>query len=122
MLIWEKAIFNAVMNPVAALTRLTVGGMAAHPEGPVLAESILAEAFLVAFAANVPIDAARVRAAVDIAFREHGPHRPSMLEDLLAGRKTEIDAINGALVQRARAVGVKVPVLETLARLVRMAT
>ena len=120
--IWEKAIFNAVMNPVAALTRLTVGVMAAHPDGRALADSILAEAFRVAAAANVPIDEGRVRATVAIAFSEHGPHRPSMLEDVIAGRKTEIDAINGALVQRAQSAGVPVPVLETLARLVRMAT
>lgn len=118
--IWEKVIFNTVMNPVAALTRQTVGGMAAHPDGRQLADAVMAEAFAVAAAAGIAIDPARVRASVDHAYRDHGPHRPSMLHDVLGGRATEIDAIAGALVDKARAHDVAVPVIETLARLVRM--
>lgn len=118
--IWEKVIFNTVMNPVAALTRQTVGGMAAHPDGRTLAEAILAEAFAVARACGVPVDEARVRAIVDHAYREHGPHQPSMLQDVLAGRATEIDAIAGQLAEQGAAHGVKTPVIETLTRLVRM--
>lgn len=118
--IWEKVIFNTVMNPVAALTRQTVGGMAAHPDGRRLADTVMAEAFAVAAAAGIAIEPARVRASVDHAYRDHGPHRPSMLHDVLGGRATEIDAIAGALVEKAKAHDVDVPVIETLARLVRM--
>jgi len=118
--IWEKVLFNAVMNPVAALTRQTVGGMAAHPDMPALAEAILDEGFAVARAERVAIDETRVRAAIAFAWREHGPHRPSMLIDVLAGRPTEIDSIAGALADRGRAHGLPLPVLETLCRLVRM--
>lgn len=118
--IWEKVIFNTVMNPVAALTRRTVGGMAAHPDGRQLADAILDEAFAVAKAADVAVDRARVRAVIDHAYREHGPHQPSMLQDILAGRATEIDSIAGALVEKGRALNVATPVIETLARLVRM--
>jgi 2-dehydropantoate 2-reductase len=43
-----------------------------------------------------------------------------MLQDVLAGRKTEIEAINGAVVAAARAVGVAVPCTECLLQLVRL--
>lgn len=118
--IWEKVIFNSVMNPVAALTRQTVGGMAKHPDGPALADAILGEAFAVSHACGVPVDQARVRGIIDHAYREHGPHQPSMLQDVLAGRTTEIDSIAGQLVEKGAANGVRTPVLETLTRLVRM--
>ncbi|WEK43965.1 MAG: 2-dehydropantoate 2-reductase [Candidatus Sphingomonas colombiensis] len=118
--IWEKVIFNTVMNPVAALTRQTVGGMAGHPDGGPLAEAIMGEAFAVAAACGVPVDQARVRAIIAHAWAEHGPHQPSMLQDVLAGRPTEIDSIAGQLAKKGAAHGVATPVLDTLTRLVRM--
>lgn len=118
--IWEKAIFNSVMNPVAALTRCTVGEMADNAAFAPLADAILQEAFAIARKAGVAVDEARVRATLEHAWANHRPHRPSMLSDVLAGRGTEIDAINGALADQADAHGVPAPVMHTLARLVRM--
>jgi len=118
--IWEKVIFNCAMNPVAALTNSTVGEVAACPDGPALAQAILAEGFAVARAAGMPVNEERVRATVAKAYREHTHHRPSMANDLAHARRTEIDAINGALVDVAREHGIAVPVNETLARLVRI--
>jgi len=94
--------------------------MADHGDGRLLAETILAEALMVARASGVPVDEARVRGAIEHAYREHGPHQPSMLQDVLAGRATEIDAIAGQLVDRGAAHGIATPVLQTLTRLVRM--
>lgn len=118
--IWEKVIFNCAMNPVTALTRSTVGQVAASIDGPALAQAVMAEGFQVARAAGVPVNEDHVRATVDKACREHTHHRPSMAMDLIHERRTEIDAINGALVEVAHAHGIGVPVNETLARLVRI--
>lgn len=118
--IWEKVIFNCAMNPVTALTRSTVGQVAACIDGPALAQTVLAEGFQVARAAGVPVNEEHVRATVAMACREHIDHRPSMAMDVMHERRTEIDAINGALVEVARAHGISVPVNETLARLVRI--
>jgi 2-dehydropantoate 2-reductase len=118
--IWEKVLFNAVMNPVAALTRQTVGGMASHPDCADLAASILAEGFAVARLEGVAVEPARVQAAVEHAYANHRSHRPSMLHDILAGRATEIDSIVGELVTRSARHGLSTPVLETILRLVHI--
>jgi 2-dehydropantoate 2-reductase len=74
----------------------------------------------VAQAAGVDADQRRVIAAVDYAFRHHQQHKPSMLQDVEAGRKTEIDFINGAVVERGKRLGVATPVLEMLFSLVKL--
>lgn len=118
--IWEKVAFNAAMNSVAAVTRLPVGDMADHPSGRALVETIVAECLSVARAKGLSVDAERVGRSVAMAFAEHRAHKPSMLQDVLAGRVTEIENINGAVVEQAQALGLDVPVTRTLRDLVRL--
>jgi 2-dehydropantoate 2-reductase len=56
---------------------------------------------------------------IEHAFAEHRSHKPSMLQDILAGRRTEIDSINGAIVEEAAKGEVAAPITQTLLRLVR---
>lgn len=118
--IWEKVTFNAAMNAVAALTRLPVGGLADSPDARHLLARIVEETSAVARAAGHAIDPVQVRAVIDAAFAAHRQHKPSMLQDILAGRPTEIDAINGAIVLQGRARGVPTPYNDALASLVRI--
>jgi 2-dehydropantoate 2-reductase len=53
------------------------------------------------------------------ATRRGSAHRPSMLEDVEAGRPTEVESINGALVREAERLGVEVPLQRALYALVR---
>jgi 2-dehydropantoate 2-reductase len=117
--IWEKVAFNAAMNSIAAVTGFTVGEMADDPGIRGLAHGVIEETVQVAQACGVAASLERIDAALQGAFTGHRAHKPSMLQDVLAGRPTEIDAINGRIVERARAAGIQVPVVETLARLVR---
>ncbi|MBI5443670.1 MAG: 2-dehydropantoate 2-reductase [Deltaproteobacteria bacterium] len=117
--IWEKASFNAAVNCLAAVTRLPVGGVGRTPEGRALAFRIVAEAMEVARRKGLPVNEQAVLQTVEMAFREHGEHKPSMLQDVLAGRPTEVEFINGAIVREAKALGLQVPVTETLYGLVR---
>jgi 2-dehydropantoate 2-reductase len=119
--IWEKVAFNAAMNSVSAVTRLTVGPIADHPAGRALVFAIVAETLAVARARGLAVDADRVRRTLDMAFAEHRGHQPSMLQDVLAGRPTEIETINGAIVAYAEALGLDTPVTRTLRDLVRLA-
>lgn len=118
--IWEKVTFNAAMNAVAALTRLPVGGLADSPDARHLLARIVEEASAVARAAGHAIDPAHVWTVIDAAFAAHRQHKPSMLQDILAGRPTEIDAINGAIVLQGRARGIPTPYNDALASLVRI--
>lgn len=116
----EKVGFNAALNTLCALTRGTVDALGAREDGPALALAIVAEVAAVARAKGVGVDECRMRENVLHAIREHRGHRSSMLQDVLAGRRTEIDAINGAVVAAAGELGVAVPHVRTLLQLVRL--
>jgi 2-dehydropantoate 2-reductase len=116
-LLWGKLIVNAAINPICALTGRTNGDAVTDPELTPLARALAAEAALVARAEGVePGDA---WAAVEAAATATAANRNSMLQDLDAGRPTEIDAISGAIARRARTHGIAVPLTETVLRLVR---
>ena len=118
--VWEKATFNAALNAVAALTRKPVDGLD-NSEGRALIGAIVAEAAATAAATGLAVDPARILAKIDFALAHHRGHEPSMLQDIMAGRRTEIETINGAIVAAAAARGVATPVNWTVAHLIRIA-
>jgi 2-dehydropantoate 2-reductase len=118
--VWEKVAFNAALNAMAAVTRLAVGAMGDRAAGRRLAQTVVTEALAVARARGVAVDEHRVEAAVSHAFSTHRAHLPSMLQDVLAGRPTEIETINGAVIAAARELGMAAPATETLLELIRM--
>jgi 2-dehydropantoate 2-reductase len=118
--IWEKIAFNSALNPIAAVTGRTVGEIGDDPDAAALAREIVGEVLRVASARALRTDHDRVMALLAEAFREHRTHLPSMLRDVLAGRRTEIEFINGAVVAEAERLGVSVPATKVLLRLVRM--
>ena len=90
--IWEKIAFNAAMNSVSAVSRLAVGPIGDSTAGQSLVASIVEEAAAVAHAQGVAVQLERIKTAVAKAFAGHRAHKPSMLQDILAGRRTEIEA------------------------------
>ncbi|MCP1479267.1 2-dehydropantoate 2-reductase [Pseudomonas chlororaphis] len=118
--IWEKVAFNAALNSLCAVTGCTVGQLDAVPQGPALARAIVLEVLGVAQSVGVATDARRCLDSVAYAIAHHRAHKPSMLQDVLAGRPTEIGAINGEVLARARQAGIAVPHTETLLGLLRL--
>ena len=118
--VWEKVAFNAAMNSVAAVTKLKVGPIADHPAGRMLVFAIVMETLAVAKARGLVVDADRVRKTLEMAFADHRGHQPSMLQDVLAGRQTNIENINGAIVAYAEELGIETPVTKSLRDLVRL--
>lgn len=117
--VWEKAAFNAALNAVGAITGLPNGGIDT-PEGRRIAAAVVDEALAVATAHGIAIDAQAVGTKIDHALAAHREHKASMLQDRIARRPTEIDAINGAIVRSGEAAGVATPVNATLADLMRL--
>ena len=118
--IWSKAIFNATMNPLCALTRRTPGFLGAHAESRDLIRELVEEGVRVANASGIAIAAQPIHDLTQVSVTDHADHEASMLQDVKAGRRTEVDAINGAIVEAGRAAGVAAPLTETLWRLVKL--
>ena len=113
--LWEKLAVNAGINPVTALARIENGALVDGPAGPI-AERAAVEVAGVARAAGVDLPDRKAREAVGRVASATAANRSSMLQDVEAGRRTEIDAIAGYVVERTDGL---VPVNETLAALLR---
>ena len=119
---WSKLIFNATVNTVAALTGLPHDPHFAALDRPGdlghLVKGLMDEGKAVAAAAGVALGEDPWEMNV-LATQRGSAHYPSMLEDVDAHRRTEIDMITGALVREAHRVGVPVPLHETMERLIK---
>jgi 2-dehydropantoate 2-reductase len=115
---WRKVVFNAATNPVGALTQLTHGGVCEFEPTRRLVSELIAEGVAVADAQGIVLDS-DPEALVDHAARVAYEHRASMLQDAEARRQTEIDFLNGAVVEWGRRTGVATPMNEAIWALVR---
>ena len=115
---WEKLLINVGINPLTALLRVPNGALPELPEAWDLAVAAAAEALAVARAAGLNLDVdpeARLRQVCTAT----AANRSSMLQDILAGRPTEIEALNAQVAARGRALGVPTPVNDLLTQLLR---
>ena len=118
-LVWEKLICNVTFSGTCALTGFTIGEVMADPDAWAVAEACGLEAYAVARALGIavviddPIEYIR-----DFGSKLQGA-RPSMLLDMQAGRRCEVDVINGAIPPLAERLGLSAPVNTTVTRLIR---
>jgi 2-dehydropantoate 2-reductase len=119
---WSKLIFNAAVNPVAALTALPHDPHFAAENEPSdlghLVRGLVDEGKAVAEAAGIELHDDPWEMNV-LATQRGSAHYPSMLEDVDAHRETEIELISGSLVREAEQHGVEVPLHRMLYALVR---
>jgi 2-dehydropantoate 2-reductase len=116
--IWRKLVANCALNPVSAMYRLTNGALLEHPEARALALAAAQEVARVAAARGIALGADPVALTVDVA-RHTAGNRSSMLQDVEAGRPTEIDALCGAVSALGREAGVATPVNDRLLAAIR---
>jgi 2-dehydropantoate 2-reductase len=114
---WAKVVFNAATSPLSALTGLSVGQVCTDPALRVEVDRLIAEALAVCDAAGIVLTR-DPRAAVDEAILQAYGHKPSMLQDVLAGRPTEIDVLNGGIAAEGRRAGVPTPGHDAMVALV----
>jgi len=113
---WRKAIFNCVINPTTALLESEVGAIV-DPRLNSLKQQIIEECVAVATADGVALDEDFV-ATIDRLFA--GARTiASMRQDLMKGRKTEIDHMNGAVADLGAKYGIPCPVNAALATMIR---
>ena len=115
---WTKVIFNSATSPLAALTGLTVGQVCTDAGLRPQVDALVREAMAVCERAGI----SPVRPpgeAVQEAIAEAYDHKPSMLQDVLAHRATEIDVLNGGIAAEGRRAGVATPLHDCIIALVR---
>ena len=117
---WAKVIFNAASNPVGALTGLAHGRVCEQPGLRALISGLIGEGAAVAAADGVVPDS-DPEALVDRAARPDVgyDHKASMLQDLEANRRTEIEHLNGGIVRLGARLGVRTPLNEAMVALIR---
>ena len=112
---WEKLAINAGINPTTALARVPNGALNNGPLAGIAREAAR-ETARVAREQGVDLGDEAAVAALNGVVEATAANTSSMLQDVAAGRRTEIDAINGAVLDRA---GRPVPMNRALAGLVR---
>jgi 2-dehydropantoate 2-reductase len=118
-----KLLFNTCMNPTGALTGLTYGELVTHPATRALIERLAEETLAVLAAAHAyrpaPSGVAYARDTLTpIVLPRSAGHRSSMLQDITAGRRTEIDSLNGAVARLGRRHALPTPTHDTLIGLI----
>jgi len=118
---WEKMCWNVVFNPLTVLINDRVSKALSHPELRGVIEQIVKETVAVAKAEGIALPGDMAEKTIQWSQEILDIHT-SMYDDWKAGRRTEIDHLNGYIVQRAKARGLPVPVNETMLALVKAIT
>ncbi|MGB5424865.1 MAG: 2-dehydropantoate 2-reductase [Desulfobacterales bacterium] len=117
-MVWRKAILNACMNPVCAVTGLTMAQAMTDPIVFPIVDSLVKECVKVARANEIELGWNFYPHAIDY-MSKAGSHKPSMLMDIEARRRTEVDFINGKFVAYGQQAGIQTPFNITLQALVK---
>lgn len=122
-ILWDKIIYNCALNPLGAVLECTYGDLAAHDGSRQIMNAIIREIFLATKAHNISLRWKNPDEYASHFYKNLVPptakHFPSMFYDLKAGKRPEIDALNGAVVRLARDKGLAAPVNETIIDLIK---
>ena len=116
--LWLKLAVNAAINPVTALARVRNGAVFDGPTA-VYAAQAAREVAAVARAEGVGLDPETAVTEARAVAERTADNRSSMLQDVAAGRRTEVEAVSGVVADRADEHGVEAPVNGLLAALIR---
>ena len=121
--LWDKALYNCALNPLGALLEVPYGELVRRPETREIMEKVVSEVFEVVRCSGERThweDAGRyLRHFYEVLLPPTQDHESSMLQDVRAGRRTEIDALCGEIVRRGETVGVPTPTNRVLHSLIR---
>jgi 2-dehydropantoate 2-reductase len=117
--VWGKTILNAALSPVCAITRQTMKEVMDFPETFELVEALIDESIAVAEKEGIDLGKKFRRFGVRY-LKNAGHHRPSMLIDLDEGHRTEIDRLNGKIVEYGKKHYTPTPLNLSVSALIRL--
>lgn len=122
-ILWDKILYNSALNPLGALLECTYGELATNENTKHIMNSIIEEIFDVAKKRGIKLNWTNHEDYLKHFYEKLVPptakHFPSMYYDIKSGKKTEIDALNGAVVKLAKQIGIQVKVNETITGLIK---
>lgn len=118
-MVWEKLIMNVAFSGTSCTTGLTVGEILGDPDAWRVAKGCAEEAIAVAKASNVRLNVGDPIEHIRKLGGKIPEARPSMLLDYNAGRRCEVDAINGAIPRLGKPLGVATPFNETVVGIIK---
>ncbi|MBI2355049.1 MAG: 2-dehydropantoate 2-reductase [Deltaproteobacteria bacterium] len=107
-MVWRKTLMNSSMNPLCAVTGRTMVELILDPILFNLVDALIKEGVAVARANEFALGSDFYPYCINY-IKGAGNHKPSMLQDIEAGRRTEIDYINGKVVEYGLQAGVPTP-------------
>jgi len=116
--IWKKLSLNVCTLPTAALLRFFANELVAHDGTVALMQGLLDEVVAVAEAQGIRLDREERWSAITGLLKQAVGAKASMLQDVEAKRKTEIEVINGAIVDAGRKTGIATPLNDSMVWLV----
>jgi 2-dehydropantoate 2-reductase len=117
---WTKMVMNCAFNAISALTRANYGAIAHNTLVHAVMKQAITEAVAVARAAGVPMNDVDMQAAGSKLGDAMAKATSSTAQDIVRGKPTEIDSLNGYIARRGKELGVATPVNETLHALVKL--
>jgi len=119
--IWGKFIFNSVMNPIGAIVMGVNAARYEVPEMRALIDDMAAECVRVAEAQGIRLEFDPMYLVKKIRSGQAPltKHAGSMAQDIEAGRETELEAMTGYVVRKAKQLGVPVPVTASVYRMAK---
>jgi 2-dehydropantoate 2-reductase len=111
--LWAKMLYNCALNPLGAILGVPYGALAEHAATRQLMDRIVEEVFEVMAVTGYGTHWPKAQDFLTVFYERLVPdtaeHESSMLQDITAGKRTEIDALNGAVIQLARDHALAVP-------------
>lgn len=117
-LVWDKLLVNVGINALTGITKLYNGQLLDYPEIEELLEKAVSEGVAVARAKGIRLGFDDPVAHTKDLCRATAANKSSMLQDILNGRQTEIEMMNGAIVREGKALGIETPVNLALTNLI----
>ena len=118
--LWAKVVYNCALNPLASILNCHYGLLTESEKTRSVMNDVIAEIYAVAKRKKVKMNPSKPKAYEELFYSRLVPrtylHRPSMLQDLEGGKRTEIGALNGAITKLGKSVKVKTPVNRFLER------
>ncbi|MGB9594751.1 MAG: ketopantoate reductase family protein [Candidatus Poribacteria bacterium] len=117
--IWGKLIINASINPITAITKLKNGELLKYKETRELLKMVAEESVKIAIASGIILPYNNPVIAVESVCEMTAENVSSMLQDVLNHKRTEIDAINGAIIEKGRELNIDTSINKVLTYLVK---